>query len=381
MRRELVEHPDTVIPAPLWRCRCGADVSSVAPHRIIRRQITEIPESRPVVIETRQPVARCPCCGEEVYGTLPPELMGERMFGPRLEAMLTYLQHQQHMSYERLQETMWELFGVRISQGGIACVSERAGVAAAQQVEAIQQAVQASPVIRSDETSARVDGRNWWQWVFVGQDAVLQVIRPSRGEDVIVEIMGQSRVQAWVSDCWAPQLRSPAEKRQLCLSHQIRNLQGLIDRAPRLHWAREMQALFREAIHLSHRRDEMSERGFKRRVTQIEHRLTCLVDRPVTNRLARALVRRYRKHRDHLLVFLHDPSVPHHNNDAERALRGSVIHRKVIGGFRSAWGAHAYAAIASVVDSAKMRGARVFDAILGLFGAPVLPFVTASGRE
>jgi transposase len=98
----------------------------------------------------------------------------------------------------------------------------------------------------------------------VGKDAALHVLRPSRGEDVIVEIMGESRVPAWVSDCWAPQLRAPAEKRQLCLGHQIRNLQGLIDRAPRLRWAREMQGLFLEAIHLVKRRDEMSDPGFKR---------------------------------------------------------------------------------------------------------------------
>jgi transposase len=86
------------------------------------------------------------------------------VFGPVLETILTYLQHQQHLSYERLQATMWELFGVSISQGGIACVSERAGEAATEQAEAIQQAVQASPVIGSDETSARVDGKNWWEW-------------------------------------------------------------------------------------------------------------------------------------------------------------------------------------------------------------------------
>ena len=73
---------------------------------------------------------------------------------------------------------------------------------------------------------------------------------------------------------------------------------------------------------------------------------------------APALVKRYRKHRAHLLVSQsgHDPAVPHHTNAAERALRPSVIHRKVTGGFRSAWGAHAYAALVSVIDTAQLRG-------------------------
>jgi hypothetical protein len=34
--------------------------------------------------------------------------------------------------------------------------------------EPIADAVRASPVIGSDETSARVGGSNWWQWVLLG---------------------------------------------------------------------------------------------------------------------------------------------------------------------------------------------------------------------
>jgi transposase len=44
-------------------------------------------------------------------------------------------------------------------------------------------------------------------------------------------------------------------------------------------------------------------------------------------------------HRDSLYVFLERADVEPANNSSERDLRPSVIHRKVIGGFRSAWGA------------------------------------------
>ena len=50
---------------------------------------------------------------------------------------------------------------------------------------AIREAVTASPVACSDETSARVTGKTWWEWVFVGTLAVLHVIRPSRGKAVV----------------------------------------------------------------------------------------------------------------------------------------------------------------------------------------------------
>ena len=63
----------------------------------------------------------------------------------------------------------------------------------------------------------------------------------------------------------------------------------------------------------------------------------------------------------------------------EQALRSSVIHRKVMGCFRSEWGAKAFAALASVVDTAELAGIQAFDAIQSLFGSPSLP-IPAGGE-
>jgi transposase len=190
---------------------------------------------------------------------------------------------------------MTDLFGVALSEGGQACIIERAGLAAQAEADELQTEVRQSAVVGSDETGAG-DGRTWWEWVFVTATVVLHVIRPSRAVDVIEEIMGAARVGTWVCDCWKPQLKAPAERFQLCLAHQIRNLQGLIERAPRLQWARELHALFREAIHLAKRRLGLSSQGLTRRVTQIERRLDRLLARPVTTPAAQALVKRYRKY-------------------------------------------------------------------------------------
>ncbi len=45
-------------------------------------------------------------------------------------------------------------------------------------------------MIASDETSVRVMRKTQWEWVFVAAFAVLQVIRPSRGADVVREVFG-----------------------------------------------------------------------------------------------------------------------------------------------------------------------------------------------
>ena len=162
----------------------------------------------------------------------------------------------------------------------------------------------------------------------------------------------------------------------MCLAHQLRDLQRLLDQRPQLQWALALQALLREAIHLWNRRPELRPRGYARRVNGVERRLEGLRQQRLRGSEARRLRARYRLHREHLFVFLHYPGVPPDNNACERALRPSVIHRKVTNGFRSEWGAHAYAALATVLETATLQGHSVFDALLDLMGPPVPPFLT-----
>jgi len=268
-----------------------------------------------------------------------------------------------------------ELLGLELSAGGAVSIVERAGKAAEGEAEAIGKQVRQSKVIGSDETSARVHGRNYWQWVFVGDNREYHVMVSSRGYDVIENFMRACEAEVWVCDCWKAQLNAPAKLCQLCLAHQIRNLQGLIDRRPRLAWAREMQALFRKAIHLRNRQEKMTERGYKRQVALIALRLEQLLKRTFAG-LGSNLLDRYRKRRNSLFIFLHRMDVPAHNNACERALRPSVIHRKVLGSFRSDWGAQAYASLTTVLNTAKRNGQSAFQKLVQLMGTPVLPFLT-----
>jgi transposase len=374
--RAVVDQPDRIIEAAVeWCQHCQADLRGVEPRAVVRRQLTELPPVKPVVIEPRQHEVVCPDCQGLTRGELPAGLEASRSFGPRLAATVVYLKHEQHRSYERVTQLCHDLFGGAVSEGGASIILQRAGEAAQPVAAAIGAQVAQSAVIGSDETSARVAGRNWWQWVFRSVMGVYYLIRPSRGAKVIAEVMGEQQAWCWVCDCFSAQLKAPAQRLQLCLAHQLRDLQRLLEQRPRLQWAVALQALFREAIHLWNRRAELSPQGYARRVSEVERRLEGLLRQRVQGTEARRLRARYRLHREHLLVFLHYPGVPPDNNACERALRPSVIHRKVTNGFRSEWGAHAYAALATIIETAKLRGHRVFDALLDLMGPPVLPFL------
>jgi transposase len=152
--RPLVEKPDQIIPAPVSECRtCRANLTKVKPERVIRRQVTEIPPVNPFIIETQQHEVTCPRCRQLNHGLLPEGLEADRFFGPNLAARVVYYKQTQHLSYERIVATLRDLYGVELSEGGIATILRRAGECARPVAEQIKEQVIADKVIKSDETS------------------------------------------------------------------------------------------------------------------------------------------------------------------------------------------------------------------------------------
>jgi transposase len=307
------------------------------------------------------------------WQNLLPVLDMQRAFGARLEATVVYYRQEQHMSYVRTKAAMRDLHGVEISEGGIDKVMQRAGTKALEAVKPIEQAIQRSAVIHSDETSSRVNGNTFWQWVFGSASAVLHIIRFNRSFDVIKDLMGEHEAEVWVCDCYNAQMKAPSKSHQLCLAHQLRNLQAVVELLPKHFWARHVQSLFRYAIHLHNQRQNLPAEVFSNRVERIEKCFDRLLNQNLDPPDACRLQRRYRKYRDAIFVFLYRTDVSPTNNISERLLRSAVIHRKVSGGFRSDWGAKTYAALKSLTDTGALSGISPFDVIQKLTGIPALP--------
>jgi transposase len=372
--RQLVAQADHIVNIRKGKCsRCHADLSSETGKLIKINQITEIPKGKAEVIEVRQYEIICPKCQQPQVEKPPEGLEMDRAFGTRLESVVVYYRQEQHISYERTQLTLLHLHGVTISQGGIDGIMQRAGNKAIIKAKFIEEDIQKSKVIHSDETSSRVMGDNWWEWVFWSSQSVLHIIRHNRSIDVIRDVMGTFIPEVWVSDCYGAQMKAPAQYHQLCLAHQLRNLQAVVDGYPTLSWPKTMQFLFRYAIHLHHQRHLFPPEQFSAQVARVERHCDRLLQRSLDSPDARRLKKRYLKYRQNLFVFLYRTDVEPTNNVAEHALRPSVIHRKVIGCFRSDWGVKSFAALASVIDSAELKGTNAFEAIQSLFGPPSLP--------
>lgn len=73
-------------------------------------------------------------------------------------------------------------------------------------------------------------------------------------------------------------------------------------------------------------------------------------------RSAQRLAKRMQRYWTEWFTFLDHPEVKPDNNDAERALRPVVVHRKVTGGARSDWGAQLVAQMFSFLETVRLQG-------------------------
>jgi transposase len=359
--------PDVIVRCRPERCAgCGAALPTPGQRRIGRSQVVDLVPARPVVVEAWRYAARCRACGTRTVASAPAGLEAERTFGPEIEALLAYFHERHHLGYERLVEVCDQVVGLRISQGAVANALARIAERARPQYAAIGAAVRASPSIGSDETGARVDGTNWWHWVFRSAQASYHVLAPTRGATVIDDFLAGAEPEVWLSDLYAPQLGTAAGVHQVCLAHQIRDLTYAVEAdelAGRV-WAVALRHVFGRAIRLHHERGQITSASFAHRRTRVVNAARRLIFGPPLGRgPAWKLQQRYRRHWDDLFVFLERTDLEPTNNGSERDLRNSVIHRKVTGGYRSTWGAEASAIFTSVLTTARRRGENLLDAL------------------
>jgi transposase len=282
-------------------------------------------------------------------------------FGPSIAAMVVYLHYAHAIGMERLALLMDELFALSISEGAISNILARAREPLLGATAAIEQVVLASPVVCSDETSVRVKGKTWWEWVFIGTRAARHVIEPSRGKAVVSGLFGEIQPLVWVSDMVGSQ-RGHGIQWQVCLAHLLRDAKYALECGDTA-FSAPFRWLLLRAMAIGRRRETLKDATLKQYLYDLDRRLDRIMAAIPLGEPGRKLHKRMLANRAHLFLFMTNRAVPYTNNVSERHLRPSVIFRKVTNGFRCEWGAETYAAFRSVVSTAKANRAPVFGVL------------------
>jgi transposase len=360
--RALAEDPDEVIDAFAATCpHCACALGEADQQEAHAYDHIDIPPIKPVVTRVRLHRGKCPACRRRFSAPAPEGMAPGSPFGPNVIALIIHLHVTQMIGFERLARLMAELFGLSISQGAIANILARAEPKLTSAAEKIAQQVRSSPVVASDETSARVQGQTWWQWVMSSTSAVYHVIADTRSASVVRDFLDGAVPEVWVADRYGGQNNHGLE-RQVCLAHLLRDAQYAID-AGDTGFAPAFHKLLCQACALSARRPGLKDTTLAQYRSTLESRLDRLLAAQPACEEGRKLAKAVKRCRPDLFVFLARRDVPCTNNVSERALRPSVVFRKVTGGFRSHWGARTYAAAVSVIATGQLRGHSALDAL------------------
>ena len=359
--RHLSGSPDQIIKATVKSCaECGKQIAESMQILMERYDKIDIPPIKPIVTRVERYGCKCEGCGQEQIANVPMGLESGSPFGDRIAALVTTMRYGHGISYNRMQQMMSEVFGIEISEGAIANLLTRVKGQLESEVDNILKVVRSSRLICSDETSARVNGKNEWEWVFQNEQVCFHIIRPSRGGDVIQEVMAD---HLWVSDLYSAQKTHPAKEWQVCLAHQLRDCQYGVEAGDEIFSGR-MKKLLLRAFVLRRRWSDLAETTRYQYRCRLYRDLETILNLSPIQEDGVRLQKRYRDLRENLFLFLDDPTIPPTNNASEQALRWSVIFRKITNGFRSNWGRDLFAMIRSIVNTGRRQGLSTFEWIL-----------------
>ena len=379
--RQVVD-PDDVVhhyPPACSMCGLGLDPKTSVGHSA--RQVFDLPQPQPLVVtEHRAHDCECTACGAKTRALFPDGVNAPVQYGARITAFVIYLLHYQLLPENRLAALMADLFGVKVAASTIARMSRTCAEHLQGFVETVRDLVAGAPVKHMDETGFRIGGKT--QWLHVASTALLTFYRvcAKRGS-LLANVVG-----IVVHDHWKPYYTIEGVLHALCNAHHLRELKALVE-IEKEEWARKMQRLLRRACHVTNSARERGVPLRPRLIAWFERRYDAILAEGLAFHetqlpLVRAVIKgggkrrgraprrtghnlllRLAKRKQDTLRFLHDPTVPFTNNQAERDGRMMKLRQKISGGFRSLQGAMDFALIRSFASTARKQGWNIIDAL------------------
>jgi transposase len=276
--------------------------------------------------------------------------------GINVMGYILYARYRLRLPLQKIQESLRDLYNFKISEGEIVQKLKETEILFGKDYEAISILIQEATKVYADETGWKMEGKNWWLWVFVTDRGVQYVIEDTRGKGVAQRALGQKQDRVIISDGYAAYQNLPGDKQQ-CWVHLLRKakLHSLL-------LYEDLVLLYKKL--LLELEKPISERNQKNLTQEFD----LLLKKEYPDKEVRLVKARMQKHQPFLFTCLKYDGVLPENNTAERAIRLQVVMRKIFGGSRSLAGVQAHQVNSSVIETMRRRDpdANFFDVILPL---------------
>jgi hypothetical protein len=302
------------------------------------------------------------------YVPWPEDLVKAGLVGPRLTAFIGFLKGACHMSFTSIRKFLRDVVKVTISRGQLRKLIGKVSDSLADPYDELLRLLPQQEQINVDETGHKDNGQRMWTWCFRAAMFTLFKISPSRGSEVLLEVLGKEFAGTIGCDYFSAYRKYMRLNEnvtvQFCLAHLIRDVKFLVDHpnAKNRAYGRRVLKSLKSLFDVIHRREAMTQAGFARRLQSAADEL----QRQATFRVPQAkesqnLANRFRKHGKQYIQFITVPGIDPTNNLAEQAIRFVVIDRKITQGSRSDSGQRWLERIWTVTATSARTGRSVLD--------------------
>jgi len=352
---EVSPTPDKTIELKSSFCSvCSSNLESGIFVLKSKRQVIELPVIKPIYQEYQQYSCRCSECGHDQIADFPSNVNAPIQYGSSVETLVSYLSVYQSVPYNRLKKMFSQVFLLPLSEGTVNNILDRVALKCEVVYEHLKAEISTSPVVGSDETGAKVDGKKWWIWTWQNVLNTFIMASANRGSKTIDSVFENGFINATLlSDRWSAQLKTYAKNHQLCLAHLLRDL-IFLEELEKHSFSTAFKTLIGAVFDLKRlqksqknpcRVDDSEAVLLEKKLNEL---LAITIDAkkyPKTEVFQRSMI----KYRGYLLPCIYDLDIDADNNASERAIRIIKVKQKVSGQFKT--GQHAFCVIRSVIDT------------------------------
>jgi transposase len=342
------EHTYTLKTCPICEESVGGIVDTVIKYE---EDITLKP--RPMV--TKHTITRhwCSHCETYVKSKNIPDIS---RIGINTLGYILYARYRLRLPIGKIKESLNDLYNFKISEGEIVGKIKESEGLFGKDYEAIIVLIQEAKVVYADETGWRMNGKNWFLWVFVTDKGIQYVIEDTRGGGVAERTLGNKDDRVIISDGYRVYQNLHGDKQQ-CWVHLLRKA--------KLHSMTlygDLVLLYKKLLL------ELEKPLLERNRKKFEDNFEFLIKKTYSEEDVSKVKTRMKNHKSFLFTCLSYDNILPENNTAERAIRPQVVMRKIFGGTRSLAGTSAHAVNTSVLETLlkQNQDSNFFDVVLPL---------------
>ncbi|HIH19510.1 TPA: IS66 family transposase [Candidatus Micrarchaeota archaeon] len=315
----------------------------------------DIPKPQPAkIIQVNQGIYECPGCGEILIAE-DSQCPKSGRFGFNLIAEAVMMRFEQRLPLRKIQQALHNQFQLDLTPASIWMLIKRAAAAGEEEYNKIFKEMYKQNVVNADETSRNVNGKVRWLWVFVSAASILYLAGRGRGKKAIEDVLGEDFKGILGCDGWKPY--TLIKLLQRCWAHLLRESKTLSQRFNRAS-TRQIHSSLKELFKAADgaQKAELSAAERQRVHDRLNQMLLGVIQLAKEHKKSLKFGEKIENGMGHWFTAVLHPEVELTNNVAERALRESVIQRKISGSLRSKDGAHAMEILMTLLATWKLRG-------------------------